>query len=63
VDGNGRGGDAVKDIAKIVVAILLIIVAWKIFKGLVGLLLTVAAAGLLIWGGMKLLGNDTKRIR
>ena len=52
-----------KDIAKIVIAILLIIVAWKIFKGLIGLLLTVAAAGLLIWGGMKLLGNDTKRIR
>jgi hypothetical protein len=63
VDGDGRGGDAVKDIAKIVVAILLIIVAWKIIKGVFGLLLTVAAAGLLIWGGMKLLGNDTKRIR
>ena len=44
-----------KDIAKIVVAILLIIVAWKIVKGVVGLLLAVAAAGLLIWGGMKLL--------
>jgi hypothetical protein len=63
VDGDGRGGGAVKDIAKIVVAILLIIVAWKIIKGVFGLLLTVAAAGLLIWGGMKLLGNDTKRIR
>ena len=44
-----------KNIAKIVVAILLIIVAWKIVKGLFGLLLAVAAAGLLIWGGMKLL--------
>jgi hypothetical protein len=52
-----------KDIAKIVIAILLIIVAWKILKGVLGLLLTVAAAGLLIWGGMKLLGSDTKRIR
>ena len=52
-----------KDIAKIVIAILLIIVAWKIIKGLFGLLLTVAAAGLLIWGGMKLLRGDTKRIR
>ena len=52
-----------KDIAKIVIAILLIIVAWKIIKGVFGLLLAVAAAGLLIWGGMKLLGNDTKRIR
>jgi hypothetical protein len=63
VDGDSWGGRAVKDIAKIVVAILLIIVAWKILKGVLGLLLTVAAAGLLIWGGMKLLGNDTKRIR
>ena len=44
-----------KNIAKIVLAILLIIVAWKIVKGLLGLLLTVAAAGLLIYGGMKLL--------
>ncbi len=44
-----------KNIAKIVVAILLIIVAWKIVKGLFGLLLAVAAAGLLIYGGMKLL--------
>ena len=44
-----------KNILKIVVAILLIIVAWKIVKGLFGVLLAVAAAGLLIYGGMKLL--------
>jgi hypothetical protein len=55
MDGDSRGGDVMKDIAKIVVAILLIIVAWKIIKGLFGLLLGVAAAGLLVWGGMKLL--------
>jgi hypothetical protein len=52
-----------KDIAKIVIAILLIIVAFKILKGILGLVIGVAAAGLLIWGGMKLLGSDTKRIR
>jgi len=52
-----------KDIAKIVIAILLIILAWKIIKGVFGLLLTLAAVGLLVWGGMKLLGSDTKRIR
>jgi hypothetical protein len=52
-----------KDIAKIVIAILLIILAWKIIKGVFGLLLTVGALALLVWGGMKLLGNDTKRIR
>jgi len=44
-----------KDVAKIVIAILLIIVAWKILKGIFGLLIGVAAAGLLVWGGMKLL--------
>ena len=44
-----------KDVAKIVIAILLIIVAWKILKGIFGLLLGIAAAGLLVWGGMKLL--------
>ena len=52
-----------KDIAKIVIAILLIVLAWKIVKGLFGILITVAAIGLLVWGSMKLLGNDTKRIR
>ena len=52
-----------KDIAKIVIAILLIIVAFKILKGILGLVIGIAAAGLLVWGGMKLLGSDTKRIR
>ena len=51
------------EIAMIVIAILLIILAWKIIKGVFGLLLTLAAVGLLVWGGMKLLGSDTKRIR
>lgn len=51
-----------KDIVKIIVAILLVILAWKIFKGLLSIVITIAAVGLLIWGGMKLLGNDTKRI-
>ena len=52
-----------KDVAKIVIAILLIVLAWKIVKGLFSILITVAAIGLLVWGGMKLLGSDTKRIR
>jgi hypothetical protein len=46
-----------KNVLKIVVAILLIIVAWKVLKGLVGLILGIAAVGLLVWGGMKLLGD------
>ena len=44
-----------KNVAKIVIAILIVIVAWKILKGLIGLLVGVAVAGALIYGGMKLL--------
>ena len=44
-----------KNILKIVIAILIVIVAWKILKGLIGLLVGVAVAGALIYGGMKLL--------
>jgi hypothetical protein len=53
-----------KDIAKLIVAVLLIVLAWKIVKGLFGILITLAAIGLLVWGGMKLLGGgDQRRIR
>ena len=45
----------VNNIVKIVVAIVVIVVAWKILKGLLGLLVGVAIAGLLVYGGMKLL--------
>jgi len=52
-----------KDIAKLIVAVLLIVLAWKIVKGLFGILITLAAIGLLVWGGMKLLGtSDRKRL-
>jgi len=44
-----------KDAVKIIVAILLIVLAWKIVKGIFGILITVAALGLLVWGGMKLI--------
>ena len=45
------------NIVKIVVAILVVIVAWKLLKGILGLLIGVALAGVLIYGGMKLLGG------
>ena len=48
-----------KDVAKIVIAILLIILAWKIVKGLFSIIFTIAAVGLLIWGGMKLLEDKS----
>ena len=42
-------------VLKIVVAILLVIVAWKLLKGILSIAFTLAALGLLVWGGMKLL--------
>ena len=52
-----------KDVLKIVSAILIIIVAWKILKGIIGLLVGVAVAGLVVYGAMKLLdNNNTKRL-
>ena len=44
-----------KDILKIVVAIVVVVVAWKLIKGLLGLAVGVAIAGLIVYGGMKLL--------
>ena len=43
------------NIIKIIVAIIVIVIAWKILKGLLGLLIGVALAGLIVYGGMKLL--------
>jgi hypothetical protein len=45
----------VKDIAKIVVAILIVVIAWKLLKGLIGLVVGIAVAGLIVYGGMKLI--------
>ncbi len=44
-----------KDALKIVLAIVIIVVAWKILKGIIGLLVGVAVAGLIVYGGMKLI--------
>ena len=53
-----------KDIGKVVIAILLVILAWKLVKGLLGIVITIAAIGLLVWGGMKLLEDGgQKRIK
>ena len=46
-----------KDLLKILLAIVIIVVAWKILKGIIGLLVGVAVAGLLVYGGAKLLGG------
>jgi hypothetical protein len=43
------------NVLKIILAIVILVVAWKIFKGIVGLLIGVALVGLVIYGGAKLL--------
>ena len=43
------------NIIKIIVAILVVVIAWKLIKGLLGLAVGVAIAGLVVYGGMKLL--------
>ena len=52
-----------KDVLKIVLAIVILIVGWKIFKGILGLLVGLAVVGLVIYGGAKLFGEGTKRIK
>ena len=50
-----RRGSSVKDILKIIVAIVIVVIAFKILKGILGLAIGVALAGLVVYGGMKLL--------
>ena len=49
-----------KDLLKIIVAILIIIVAWKIVKGLIGLLVGLAVAGLVVYGAAKLIEGQRR---
>ena len=44
-----------KDIIKVIVGLIIIVVAFKIITGLIGLLIGVALAGLVVYGGMKML--------
>ena len=44
-----------KEILKAIVAIVIILIAIKIITGILGLLIGVAIAGLVVYGGMKLL--------
>ena len=44
-----------KDILKAVAAIIIVVIAFKIITGIIGLLIGVAIAGLVVYGGVKLL--------
>jgi hypothetical protein len=64
MDRDGRGGGAVKDVGKVILAILAIIIVWKVVKGLIGLLVGLAVAGLVVYGAVKLVeGMGTKRLK
>ena len=52
-----------KDVFKIVLAIVIIVIAWKILKGLIGLLVGVAVAGLVVYGIVKLVDGGQKRLK
>ena len=43
------------NIVKLIIGLLVIVVAFKIITGILGLLIGVAIAGLVIYGGVKLL--------
>ena len=52
-----------KDVGKIILAILVIVIAWKILKGIIGLLVGLAVAGLILYAGFVLVGGGQKRIK
>jgi hypothetical protein len=53
-----------KDVLKIIGAILVIVIVWKIVKGLIGLLVGLVVAGLVVYGAVKLFeGVGTKRLK
>ena len=52
-----------KDVLKIVLAIVIIVIAWKILKGLIGLLVGVGLAGAVVYGIMKLVDGGQKRLK
>ena len=44
-----------KDVLKIIVGLVIVVIAFKIITGLLGLLIGIAIAGLVVYGGVKLL--------
>ena len=53
-----------KDVGKIVIAIIVIVIVWKILKGLIGLLVGLVVAGLIVYGAVKLVeGVGAKRLK
>jgi hypothetical protein len=51
-----------KDVLKIIVAIVVIVIAWKLLKFALSLAIGIAVVGLIVYGGVKLLGGQ-KRLK
>ena len=53
-----------KDVGKIIVAILVIIIAWKLLKFAIGLMVGLIVAALVVYGAVKLVeAAETKRLK
>ena len=53
-----------KDVGKIIVAILVIVMAWKILKFAVAIMVWLIVAALVVYGGVKLVeAAGTKRLK
>ncbi|MDV3256244.1 MAG: hypothetical protein LOX97_00355 [Sphingomonas sp.] len=44
-----------KDIIKVIIGLFIVVVAFKIITGILGVLIGIAIAGLVVYGGAKLL--------
>jgi UDP-N-acetylmuramyl pentapeptide phosphotransferase/UDP-N-acetylglucosamine-1-phosphate transferase len=51
-----------KDVLKVIVAIVIVVIAWKILKGLIGLLVGLGVAALVVYGVVRLVEGQ-KRIK
>jgi hypothetical protein len=62
MDRDRRGGRAMKDLVKLIVAILVILIAWKLLKFALGLMVGLIVVGLVVFGAAKLIEGQ-KRIK
>jgi hypothetical protein len=62
MDRDRWGGRAMKDVVKLIVAILVILIAWKLLKFALGLMVGLIVVGLVVFGAAKLIEGQ-KRIK
>ena len=53
-----------KDVGKVILAIIVVVIAWKLLKFAVGIMVWLIVAALVVYGGVKLVEvAGTKRIK